>query len=349
MNLRRRPLKRSDISVCIDLLAAHPEFTALYQGRRELLQSVFDKIVGSAGFLAFLFESTENQQSKPLGVGALAFLTDEFVKHAKQPPFFWIGPRVVSDLASGKSPILSDESVLRAGALDGLTLYCWPLGFCEQYIQLPEVQNFLMASFIEETRGYKLKEFLGQTTDPAGALVSLHSGALLLTPGGTYTDLPDDVAPPLLSPHLFVITREKALQRVGSWSSSLFVYNPPELGFSRGEQRLLGAALRGLDDDELVSDLQISLSAIKKTWRSIYSRVERAGLSILPSSPQPQRSGDRGKGKKHRLLNYVREHPEELRPIATKLLHLSHVPAQQHTPNAGESQLRHRVGRKRVV
>jgi len=64
-------------------------------------------------------------------------------------------------------------------------------------------------------------------------------------------------------------------------------------------QRLLVAALRGLTDDELSDDLMVSHSAVKNAWRSIYAR---------------------GKQKRQRLLAYLRERPEELRPFARKLI-----------------------------
>jgi hypothetical protein len=59
--------------------------------------------------------------------------------------------------------------------------------------------------------------------------------------------------------------------------------------------------------------LDISTSAVKKCWQSIYTRV---GLRLPPLLPEgsENRSG-RGTEKKRRLLSYVRSHPEELRPL----------------------------------
>lgn len=157
------------------------------------------------------------------------------------------------------------------------------------------------------------------------ARASLHGGAVLLTPNGRYSELPRGCEEQLLSkPHLFVITREKALLQVGSWSSSLFISNPPTIGFSRSEQRLLQEALRGGSDEELAKELKISFSAVKKAWRSIYDRVGRSSIGILPKAPDNGDYGERGKGKKHHLLAYIREHPEELRPISLKLLSQIH-------------------------
>lgn len=348
MDFRRRRMKLSDIDACVGLLAQHPEFIKLYGGEREPLRAVLRRLLTSLGFFAVVLEVVEPDQVKMFGIGAIAFLTDDFVATAKTAPFFWLGPTIIQRLLKGESPVLSDRELLHASAGDGLTVFAWPLGFRNEYLKFPEVVNYLMYSFMEEIRGYKLREYLGQTTDVEGARVSLHSGALLLTSRGTYTELPPHGVQELLfDPHLLVITRESALRRVGAWSSSIFIYNEPKIGFSRSEQRLLEAALRGLTDNELAYELEVSLSAVKKTWRSVHSRIENSGTGILPPVPADRvESSDRGKGKKHLIINYIREHPEELRPVSMKLLRQGHFSV---GPNgfASRSRPHHRVGHPR--
>ena len=107
----------------------------------------------------------------------------------------------------------------------------------------------------------------------------------------------------------------------GSWVGSLFLYAPPRFSFRRSEQRLLFLALDGGTDKELADELGISLSAVKKTWRMIYDRVAACQPELIPSNSQADAwTQDRGKQKKQRLLAYLREHPEELRPVSRKLL-----------------------------
>jgi hypothetical protein len=80
-------------------------------------------------------------------------------------------------------------------------------------------------------------------------------------------------------------------------------------------------ALDGGTDKELADELGISLSAVKKTWRMIYDRVAACQPELIPSNSQADAwTQDRGKQKKQRLLAYLREHPEELRPVSRKLL-----------------------------
>ena len=348
MNLRRRPMKLTDIDQCIAAIAIHRESDSIYDGHLEPLKNILVQLVGSEGFLAFVFEDLDGQQVQLLGIGAIAFLNDEFVEQAKKPPFFWIAPTLVQQLLSGHIPILSDVEVRKENALGGLTAFAWPLGFRTEHLSRPEVLNFLMGSFMNELQGYRLKEYLGQTLDVEGARTSLHSGATLLTPTGLYTALPagreEQV---LLNPHLFVITRERALEKVGAWSSSLFIYSPPLIYFSRSEQRLLSQALRGLTDEEVADELGISPSGVKKTWRSAYLRVERSSIDILPKTTDQTEYGDRGRGKKHHLLAYVREHLEELRPISAKLLRKVQKDARNGLKKNGPSTSRRRVGRPR--
>ena len=122
-------------------------------------------------------------------------------------------------------------------------------------------------------------------------------------------------------PHIVGLTREMALGRLGSWVGSLFLYEPPLFGFNVSEQRLLLSALAGGTDEQLSDDLGISLSAVKKTWRSIYDRVAACLPELIPGNSQPDgEASRRGKDKKQRLISYLREHPQELRPVSRKLL-----------------------------
>ena len=62
---------------------------------------------------------------------------------------------------------------------------------------------------------------------------------------------PDDLDAIVAKPHLIGMTRELALARTGSWIGSLFLlYQPPQIGFSRSEQRLLLSAMHGRTDQE---------------------------------------------------------------------------------------------------
>jgi DNA-binding CsgD family transcriptional regulator len=101
--------------------------------------------------------------------------------------------------------------------------------------------------------------------------------------------------------------------------------HPPRFGFIRSEQRLLSCGLDGGTDQEIADTLGISLVAVKKRWRAIYERTGAIAPELAPDLPPGDgRSGERGKAKKQRLLAYVREHPEELRPVSRNLFSKLH-------------------------
>ena len=91
---------------------------------------------------------------------------------------------------------------------------------------------------------------------------------------------------------------------------------------------MLLRALGGGTDQELRDDLGISLSSVKKMWRSAYDRVAACLPELIPRNLVADDNGnsERGKEKKQHLMGYLREHPEELRPVSRKLLRQSAPP-----------------------
>ena len=143
--------------------------------------------------------------------------------------------------------------------------------------------------------------------------------------GGYTCNLRKDPTEIVRNPHILGITRELEAKRqsrwAGSWVGALFDYHPPVLGFNRSEQRMLSCAVPGATDEQLAEALETSLSVVKKMWVSIYRRVEDYRPELVASPlPSDMPASGRGREKRRRLLAYLREHPEELRPVSRKLL-----------------------------
>jgi hypothetical protein len=110
---------------------------------------------------------------------------------------------------------------------------------------------------------------------------------------------------------LLVATLDSMRSDPHSIAAGLFQHHlEPRFAFTISEQQLLEAALEGVDDASAASSLFVSLPAIKHRWESIFDRV----ASILPDLCPPG-NGTRGIQKRQRVLTYVRNHPEELRPF----------------------------------
>jgi hypothetical protein len=149
-----------------------------------------------------------------------------------------------------------------------------------------------------------------------------NGGFFLNASDGRYMRSPvESPAELVMTPHIWGSTRELLIGRLGSWVSCLFDYKPPQLGFSISEQRLLLYALDGGTDEQLADQLPISLSGVKKTWSSIYQRTTERLPELMPDNCVAEaRLGERGKEKKQRLVTYLHDHLEELRPVSRRLL-----------------------------
>ena len=344
MALGFRPMRRDDVPACVRMVAAHPILAARFGAKIKLLDFALSSAWALDSVLSIVLEEQgPERQVRFRGAGVIGFVTDDFLRKLRTPPYFWIGPEVTTLTAAGKSPFLSDMQLKVANSRGGLNVITWfyVLDDVEQF----QLQKLAMDAYRSNLRGFRLNEIIGQATLSQELDAALNSGAVLLGDHGRPVKHSAESLQEIAArPHLFCMTQELVQHYFGSWTSFLFTYQEPILGFTRSEQRLLEAALRGLTDDELGAELQISLSAVKKTWCSIYSRVDRSGSGILPASTRTD-VNDRGKGKKHRLLNYVREHFEELRPVSTKLLRQDY--SLRSFADAQDVPPRHRVGRRR--
>jgi hypothetical protein len=322
-------MKPKDVRKCVDIIASHPVIGPRYGSEIPQLQSAWLRLLRSEGFLARVFEKVENTRATICFVGVSAFITDDFVRELKTAPLFWFGPELVRRITRDEFPILRDRQLRDANAREGLNLLVWEGCAHPDFNNDAELPRFMMDVFIEIHQGYRLKELIAHQIESTQRLeFVLNSGALLWDwRSARYVESLQGNASAIVSnPHLLGVTSDLERARrpwQPSWVGKLFDYHPPRCGFSRSEQRLLQFALTGdaSTNEELADALCISLPTVKKLWVSIYRRMNDRVPEI--SSSVVREDGDestRGKEKKRRLLAYVREHPEELRPLTQKLL-----------------------------
>ncbi len=326
MSIRNRPMRPKDVRECVEIVAAHPFVGPRYGSAIEDLRAAWLRLLSRNGFCsARVFEEElDGMTPRILGVGVTVFVSDNFLRELKTPPCFWMSPEIARRVARGDhSPLLSQREIQEANSQGGLNLAVWHACVREEDNQRTELWTELMTAFMDHHRGFLLKELLVQGESPEH-LEGLHNtGGFLIKPEeGRYGDLDGKDLRELASEaHIMGLTREMALQRLGSWVGSLFFYEPPQFGFNVSEQRLLVSALAGGTDEDLSDELGISLSSVKKTWRSIYDRVAICLPDLIPGNSHPDgENSRRGKDKKQRLISYLREHPQELRPASRKLL-----------------------------
>jgi len=322
--LQYRPMQAQDVAGCIEILAQNPYLGPRYGGTIADLEEMWLSLLGRQTFTAVIFEeSVDGNRRRFVGAGISAFVSDSFVRDIKKPPLGWLGPEIMRRVCGDHSPFLSDREVAEANTSGGLNLIGWHGITSAEDAKRPEVLNFVFGSFIELHRGFLIKELLGQADSPEVLQSMRNSGGYFYDPElcafvPAIPGTPDEVA---RRPHLMGSTRELAL--AGTWlsGSALFSHQSPRFFFSRSEQRLLQTAMHGSTDTELSAQLGVSASSVRRCWLSIYDRVVTCAPDVLGRhvpADYENTNGVRGKGKKNRLLAYLREHPEELRPLSRK-------------------------------
>ncbi len=322
--LQYRPMQAQDVARCVEIVAKNPFLGPRYGDAIADLEKTWLFLLGRLAFTAVIFEEpADRDRRRFVGAGISAFVSDLFLRDIKKAPLGWIGPEIVRRVCGGDSPVLSDRELAQANTCGGLNLIGWHGATSIEHAERPEVLDFAFSSFIELHRGFRIKELLAQADSPEVLRSMRNSGGYFYDPElctfvPSIPGTPDEV---VTRPHLIGSTRELAL--AGTWlsGSAMFSYQPPRFFFSRSEQRLLRAAMQGNTDMELSEQLGVSASSVRRCWLSIYDRVANQAPEVLGESIPADHNitnAVRGRGKKNRLLAYLREHPEELRPLSRK-------------------------------
>ena len=71
-----------------------------------------------------------------------------------------------------------------------------------------------------------------------------------------------------------------------------------------------------MTDREIATTLAMSPNTLKSTWRQIYSRIEERAPFVLRHDDADGAAARRGVEKRRRVVGYIADHPQELRPYA---------------------------------
>ena len=323
MNLMAREGNASDI----------PQWHALHRSlgipysktEWHALPEMWQELLASSRLKLFLVEDRIKRSAACIvSCCAAIFVTDDFCREIRSLASSFVGVQLVRRYLSRALPVLTRSEVARANARDGLNLVLCFEGpergtlSGERYLPLREKRQ---EAFHLAMSGYQVKEFL---INPIGELAyeeTIDAGARLrrdfFHPGRG----PDQPTSSPLRSRLVGLTRKEAEAHPGSQLASLFNYTPPRFHFSGSEQTLLQHALTGETCEDLAASLALSPWTVKKRWHTIYERVTAADSELLPGPiSNGPRTHLRGAERRRRLLNYLRQHPEELRPSAARVV-----------------------------
>lgn len=320
INLMARKGSVKDLASCC---ALHDLLRLPYPGTsRRIVPEMWRTLLANGAMQLFVVEDRARAAgSRIVSFGATVFVTDKFCSQARSTLAPYLGVELARLHLARRLPVLNRAQVARANASDGLNLIMcfegWALdGFSPE--QMVAVREKHAEAFYFCLHGYSIKEFL---TDPIGPEMSqwmLDAGARLRRNYSNYFrrhHIPE--AEPWQRPCLVGLTKEEALAHPGASIAGLFIYTPPRFRFNRSQRMLLQHALIGETREKLARSLSISPWTVKKRWEAIYERVADVDNELLPA---PIACGShissRGAERRRYLLNYLRQHLEELRPYA---------------------------------
>jgi hypothetical protein len=318
-------MQPNDVNICVEIVGSDSVVGPRYGSTIGDLRQAWTSILGSEAAVMVVFEELVGSRATVCAVAVAVFVHDRFLRELKTRPF-WVGPELARRVVRGDSPLLSDRQVADANSRDGLNVLVWETSVCNEFARTAELHRALASAFIDSFRGFLLNEAISDQVETVERLQwVLETGGAIWDPltarylEGSQCDLGEIIK----SPYVAGISRETENRRLGTWIGVLFEYSPPHCGFSSAERRLLAETLRGEwgTDQQLARALHVSVPTIKKMWLSIYRRAAVSLPDLIPETSQTD-SGtpERGKEKRRRLLAYVRNHPEELRPVSRRLV-----------------------------
>jgi hypothetical protein len=307
-----RPVRPAELEQCLSLspksmgdeLVGHARAVAAWQ-----------RLQRAGSFRGAVIESdVPIEGHRIVGFAANVFVSASFAEREIADPKPGVNARLISSIAAGDAVVLTAEQLAYENTQGCLHLIVLQPCSMPAVLTPEECQDVLRQISLANLAcfdGYRVRQVLLEVTSAAEIeyAKSFQVWKLLSTledyhrrnPGNSWNRDRALFAIDFAGGHSFEVT--------GGHNRE------PILGFRSGEQELLEAALRGSTDIELSVELGLKLPTLKKRWASVFNRVAVSKPDLLPGLDDNLDRHTRGRQKKHRLLAYVREHPEELRPF----------------------------------
>jgi DNA-binding CsgD family transcriptional regulator len=310
MELALRTPTLSDLRGCIPLLSSP---FLCDPSQHDSLCAFWSEVVGSQSGIV----SVAADANDPVAIVHFAFgvfVSDERIEEYHRCTSPYIARRLLAEWAAGEQPFLSIPQIASSNAGRGLNLVITHYGHRRGD---PRVYAADYESSRRVLRGWNLRTYTVEMfTEPErddrawgrdlGFRVLEYPPSECLAAG----------IPLERAPFLWVASREEAASDAHYGLALLFeTYAPPRFALTLREQQILSLALEGGTDTSVARTADISESAVKKNFRTIYAKVARAGIIDLRADDAPEQ---RGAETRRHLLNYVREHPQELRPYSPR-------------------------------
>jgi hypothetical protein len=250
---------------------------------------------------------TPHSRSQRVAFGSSVFITPEFASRELENPQPGVNSRIIASVVAGESVVLPESALSETRACTPLDLVVLSCNYQYEALnpeQTTQAEMVLPFAFAESHVGYRLNRILSETVDENQYRAHHSSGVWR-----TVKKYPEN------GHALIVLTEKEAFATSGSVAAPLFQYQEPVLHLRDTEKQLLSEAMNGETDNELTARMNLSLPSIKKRWASLFDRIADTRPDLLPDTEHRGWQESRGPQKRHRILAYVRAHPEELRPF----------------------------------
>lgn len=311
MNLRFRPAAKADFPAfyhgCFD---AHRGNEAL----RTVVEGEWIAFLNNGGQLSMLVEDTDREVGDmAVGFAQTVFVSDAFVEYVckDSPPH--VNQLACRKLPDGSWPLLTNDRICQANSDCGLNAMMTRWGWREATLNAEEqwsVRRCIEYNYLLFYRGYKYKQLLVPAYSDFACQGLVNAGCRLYRDYADYYREHPSAMPSSGRPYLFGSTAAEARLKEGTSVSQIFDFTPPRFFFPAHDQEVLWWTLLGCSDAEVATKAGVTLNAVHKRWASIYRRIEDRDRRLLPRV----NDGVRGTEKKRIVMQYVREHLEELRP-----------------------------------
>ncbi|MFZ0574842.1 MAG: LuxR C-terminal-related transcriptional regulator [Candidatus Cybelea sp.] len=308
MDIALRTPAGSDFRRCFPLLSSP---FLCDRSEHDSLCAFWSEIVSSqSGVAAVAAEADDPDAIVHFAFGV--FVSDERVEEYRRCTSPCIARSLLAQWIAGEQPFLSLQEIARSNAGRGLNLvmthYGHRRGDPRVYVANYESSRRVLRGW--NLRTYTVELFTEPERDDRAWGRDLGFRVLEYPPSKCRAaGIPMERAP-----FLWAASREEVKSDAHYGLSLLFeTYAPPRFALTLREQQVLSLALDGGTDTSLARTANISESTVKKTFRTIYTKVARAGIVDLRADDAPEQ---RGAETRRHLLNYVREHPQELRPYS---------------------------------
>lgn len=310
MFVKYRPIRPSDLPECVDCV---PNASTIGGEERKALLTFWLELLGRGSASGAVMEDASGGGSI-LWFSLKVFIGSGYATHLKTEAAPFVDREVMRSWVKGDCPCLSEPEIRRANSTTGVTILMLAAGSPSRYDTADELRS-LSDRVVDFARycsgGYRCNELLQEFHDDDACAWASGAGFRLRTDYPRHYTAGDPTDGRRRA-RLYGVTAAEAAASAGTLVSTIFSYEEPRFFFRPNEQDLLLEALVGETDEALAESLGIALVTVRKRWESIYEKVESRRPEILVDGKAVDRS--RGTEKKRRLLGYLRQHPEELRP-----------------------------------